>query len=589
MTALVLTIFLGLFAAGVTGPVRALFLLREAARLLLNERVLLPTAAVIVLVVLLGKRYLDGAAYLQTVLLGTAGFVALFLLAERMEHHTARLVEWLDQRTVGQMALASALLSLAAGWLVLDGIPHVSDEVAYQFQAKAIALGSWSQPAPTPAASFQFIHTMVLHDRWFGIMNPGWPALLAIGYLLHAPWLMNPLLGGLALYFFHGFFREAGFTGRTTRLAILLLAFCPLLLFMNGTYMAHPANLALFGGFCWSWARLLRTESRWAAAAAGLCLALNLLVRPVDTVAVSLPFAIQGLLRLRRNPRFLPLYVITTGVGLAGVLLTLLYNRALTGDMMVMPMTEYFRLRNPGERFGMGFGADMGTRIHGAEWPGFYPMDAVRVSSYRLGQLLLDLLGLPLLPVAAMVYALRRRHDWDEWFTVMQGTLAALLAVYFFHFYHGIAYGSRHLYLAAPAVMLLLARVTAEWLERGTPETSRQARGLVAALVFSTLLFAYPPLVHEYGHRYRGVDGRVRDAVRVRQLTDAVVFVDEGGWGWKAAFPLNDYPLADNRVLFARDSAPLNHEVMARYPGRQYLSLIIDRDGTVKVTPLPPP
>jgi len=589
MTALVLTIFLGLFAVGVTGPVRALFLLRESARLLINGRVLLPTAVLTALVVLLGRRYLDGVAFLHVVVLGTAGFLALFILAERLERPTARLVEWLDQRSVGQVAATSALLSIAASFLVLDGIPHVSDEVAYQFQAKAIAQGSWSLPAPVPAGSFQFIHTMVLHDRWFGIMNPGWPVLLAIGYLVRAPWLVNPLLGALALYLFHGFFREAGFTGRTARLAVLLLAFCPLLLFMNGTFMAHPANLVLFGGFCWSWARLLSAESRGAAMLAGLCLGLNLLVRPIDTVAVTLPFAIQGLVRLRRNPRLLPLCVLTTAIAFGGVLLTLLYNRALTGSALVMPMTEYFRLRNPGERFGMGFGADMGTRIHGPEWPGFYPDDAVRVSSYRVGQFLLDLFGLPLLPVAALVYAIRRRRDWDEWFTVMQGTVAALLAVYFLHFYHGVAYGSRHLYLAAPAVMLLLARITSEWLERGTPETSRQARALVAALALSTVLFAYPPLLAEYGRRYRGVDGRVREAVRVRGITDAVVFVNEAGWGWKAAFPLNNYPLAANRVLFARDSAPLNPQVMAEYPERTYFSLTIQPDGTVQVSPLTRP
>lgn len=589
MTALVLTIFLSLFAVGVTGPTRALFLLRESTRLLFQARVLLPAAVTVGLLAVLARRYLDVTGYAQTLVLSTAGFVALYLLAERLERQSTRLVEWLDHRTVGQIALTSAGLSLLAGWLVLNGMPHVSDEVAYQFQAKAMAGGTLSLPAPEPVSAFRFIHTMVLHDRWFGIMNPGWPALLAVGYLVATPWLINPLLGALALFLFHGFFRETGFTGRTARLTVLLLALSPLLLFMNGTYMSHPANLALFGGFCWSWARLLGTESRGAAVIAGLALAGNLLVRPIDSVAVTLPFAVQGLLRLRQNPRLLRLYALTTLVALTGIVLTLLYNQALTGDPLVMPMSEYFRLRNPAERFGMGFGADMGTKIHGAEWPGFYPDDAVRVSSYRASQFLLDLFGLPLLPAAAFVYALRRRREWEEWFAVMMGTVGALLGVYFFHFYHGVAYGSRHLYLAAPAVMLLLARLVGEWLERGTPETNRQARALVAALVLFTVIFAYPPLLREYGHSYRGVDDRVRRAVQVRQITDAVIFVDEGGWGWKAAFPLNNYPLERNRVIFARDSAGLNPQVMARYPGRRYHHLMIERDGRVTITPLPPP
>ncbi len=587
MTALVLTGFLVLFATGVTGPTRAMFLLRESTRLLLRARVLLPTALLAGLLVVLARRYLDVGSYLQTIVFGTVGFVALYLLAERLERPSTRLVEWLDQRTVAQVALASAALSLLAGWLVLDGIPHVSDEVAYQFQAKTMAQGSLSLPAPEPIGSFRFIHTMVMHDRWFGIMNPGWPAVLAVGYVLRVPWLINPLLGALALYLFHGFFRETGVTGRTARLAVLLLALSPLLLFMNGTQMAHPANLALFGAFCWSWARLLRTESRGAAVIAGLALAGNLLVRPVDTIAVTLPFLVQGLVHLRRNPRLVSLYGITTIAALGGVLLTLAYNHALTGDALVMPMTEYFRIRNPGERFGMGFGADMGTKIHGPEWPGFYPADAVRVSTYRVSQYLLDLFGLPLLPVAALVHVVRRRREWDEWFTVLLGAVGSLLTVYFFHFYHGLAYGSRHLYLATPVLMLLLARVVAEWLERGTPETTRQARALVVALVLYTLLFAYPPLLQEYGHAYRGIDGRVREAVRVSQITDAVVLVGEGGWAWKGAFPLNDYPLARNKVLFARDSAGLNEQVMAQYPGRQFYRLMIEPDGTVRLSSIP--
>lgn len=588
MTTPVLTLVLVLLAAGLTGPKRAGVLLRELTRLLREARVLLPAVLMVGLLTGLARRYLDVTAFLQTLLLSTVAFVALYLLAEKLERQSTRLVNWLEHRTVGQIAVTSALASLLAGWLVLDGVPHVSDEVAYQFQAKALAGGGLSLPAPDPVEAFRFIHTMVLHDRWFGIMNPGWPGLLAIGYVLRAPWLINPLLGALALFLFHGFFRETGVTGRAAQLAVLLLALSPLLLFMNGTYMSHPANLVLFGGFCWSWARLLGAESRGAALVAGLALAGNLLVRPVDTIAVTLPFAVQGLLRMRRNPRLLPLFALTTVVALGGVLLTLLYNQALTGNALLMPVTEYFRLRNPGERFGMGFGADMGTRMHGTEWPGFFPADAVRVSCYRLSQFLLDLFGLPLLPVVALVHAVRRRREWDEWFLVMLGTLGALLGMYFLHFYHGIAYGSRHLYLATPVVMLVLARIVGEWLERGTPATSRQARALVAALVSFTILFAYPPLLQEYGRSYRGVDGRVREAVRVSQITDAVVFVGDGGWGWKAAFPLNDYPLPRNRVIFARDSAGLDERVMAQYPGRHYYSLVIARDGQAKLTPLAP-
>ena len=103
------------------------------------------------------------------------------------------------------------------------------------------------------------------------------------------------------------------------------------------------------------------------------------------------------------------------------------------------------------------------------------------------------------------------------------------------------------------------------------------------------MLFAYPPLVREYGQLYRGVDGRIRGAVHVAGVTDALVFVDEHRWGWKFAFLLNAYPLERNRVLFVRDDPALNAEVRRRYPRSQYLSLRIERDGRVSLAPLPAP
>ncbi len=588
MSGLLLTVFLVLLALG---ALRAggMVSLRSATRALAAARVVLPTLVLAGIIALLARRYLDVTAYAQRTVISTVGFLALYVLAEGLAPYTARVVEWLDRRTLGQLLVAGVVASLAAGVLVLDNFPHVSDEVAYLFQAKAMALGRLSVPPPEPQDSFVFLHTMVDHGQWYGIMNPGWPAFLALGVLLRMPWLINPLLGALALWCFRGFFTEAGVTARTSRLALLLLAISPFLVFMNGTYMSHPATLFLFGLFCWRWAALLAREQRRDALIAGLALGACFLVRPVDTVAVALPFAVQGLLRLRRTPRLVPLFAVALVAASLGVAATLWYNKVLTGDAMMMTVTKYFDARNPHEHFGLGFGPEMGTKLHGPEWPGFYPRDAVVVTAYRLSQLFLDLYGLPLLPVAALVYAVRRRRDWDEWQKVMLASALSLTGIYFLHFYHGVAYGSRHLYLAVPVLALVMARPAADWLERGTEETTRRGRAMLVALVAFTLLFAYPPLVREYGHLYRGVDGRVREAVRVAGVTDAVVLVDEHRWGWKFAFPLNGYPLDRNRVLFVKDDPALDPEVLRRYPRAQVLRLRVEPDGHVTLTPVPVP
>jgi hypothetical protein len=38
-----------------------------------------------------------------------------------------------------------------------------------------------------------------LAGRWCSLCPPGWPAILAVGVLLGAPWLVDPLLLGLSI------------------------------------------------------------------------------------------------------------------------------------------------------------------------------------------------------------------------------------------------------------------------------------------------------------------------------------------------------------------------------------------------------
>ena len=87
---------------------------------------------------------------------------------------------------------------------VLERAPHVQDSVTYLFQAQTLARGRLTAPAPplaeaeaTPHFAQEFL--LVRHGRWFGKYTPGYPMLLALGVLVRAPWLVNPLLAALAV------------------------------------------------------------------------------------------------------------------------------------------------------------------------------------------------------------------------------------------------------------------------------------------------------------------------------------------------------------------------------------------------------
>lgn len=546
-------------------------------------------AVLIVLLPVLAGPYLEARAYLAYAATSTLAFILLAAVLWRFDAVGERVLRLVGGVPVGVVAAFFALAAALAGLVVLDGVPHVSDEVAYQFQARTLALGRLWLPADPDPDAFAFLHTLVDDGKWYGIMNPGWPALLAIGYLAGAPWLVNPLIGALTLLVLHAFLRRAGYAPLEARLATVLLAVSPFVLFMSGTYMAHPANLFLFVVFGLAYTGLLRSGGSGWAVLAGAALGFNLLVRPVDAAAAAAPFLLhlawRGLVREPR--RILRPLLIVGAVASLGAVGTFAWNQQLTGDGRVMPMTKYFEERAPGERFGLGFGPDMGTTLHGSEWPGYYPADAVRVTSYRIAEVLRDVHGLPVLLLAAVLLALARR-DWrrDPRHGLLLASGAGLVAIYVFHFYHGIAYGSRHYYLAVPAFAVTLARPLAGWLRAPDPRTARRARALLAAALLFAPAFAAVRLIPEYGAAYRGASGAVRDAVRAQGITDAIVFVESGGWAWKSAFPLNGYPLEENDVLFARDRGEENRRLVERFPGRAAFRLRVGPGERVAIEPL---
>lgn len=537
----------------------------------------------------IGRQYVFLRPYAEWLVTSTTAFLALWLLAFRLGEKTEHAVGLLLRLQPGQIALLVLIAGTAISWLVLDGVPHVSDEVAYQFEARAMARGLLTIPAPGVPEAFAFTHTLVDGDHWYGIMNPGWSAILAVGYVLRVPWLIAPLLGAATVLILAAFFRAAGFEDRDTRLAVMLLAVSPFFLFMNGTFMAHPANLLGFALFAWAWARLLASGLMRYAVLAGLALAICFLIRPLDTVAVATPFGLLLLLQARRRPALLGAAVVTTAIAAVGPALTMGYNAALTGHALEMPMTRYFDLLAPGQRFGLGFGADMGTALHGPEWPGYTPADALVVTAHRVTQLLDDVWGVPLLVAALLVgmitWGWRREGMWYRTLTAAAVSLGTL---YLFHFYHGIAYGSRHYYLALPTLAMALARPLSRGLGSADGTTRRWAASALIALLAFLALAGYPRLILQYGNHYRNASGAVRRAIEAEHLSGTLIFVAADNWAWKSAFPLNSYPLEGNDVLFARDREDLNAAVTEAFPDRRVYYLREVTPGDVQLREAPP-
>ncbi len=151
------------------------------------------------------------------------------------------------------LALAAAVLlaALAIGAFALHGYPLAMDEFNAQFQALIFSRGQLSgTPLPDALVPFAKALTPVfvtLRDgrSWISTYLPGYAALRAPFALVHAGWLLNPLLGAAAVLLVRSVALQLWPEAPARAwLAMALLATSSQLLFMSGSTYAYPAHLA---------------------------------------------------------------------------------------------------------------------------------------------------------------------------------------------------------------------------------------------------------------------------------------------------------------------------------------------------------
>ena len=225
----------------------------------------------------------------------------------------------LTGRLHGRVLVAIALVAAAGARLMsvglLDDVPHVMDEVTYELQARLYASGHIAGPEALPRAAFS---QWFVEDRGarYGIFPPGWPAMLAIGYLLRAPLWINPLLHGLTVLIVGGLAGRL-FGRRAGLVAAGLYAMMPQALLLAATRMSHTAVAFLAAVvFAAVLRRLCPVEGAPASgqmndrgralgdAGAGLALGMLAATRPLCAAVVLMAVgATLGALLVRRRMR----------------------------------------------------------------------------------------------------------------------------------------------------------------------------------------------------------------------------------------------------------------------------------------------
>lgn len=483
---------------------------------------------------------------------GLAGWLeGRFALRSRSD----RLLPWL---AAGWVVTAASALS----WLAFDRIPHIPDEVAYLFQAKYFAYGRLCLPAPPDAAAFAIPHTINDGARWYSIFPPGWPVLLAFGFRLGAPWLVNPLLAGATVLLAHKLIARL-YTRAVAHIAVGLLALSPMFLFMSASLMSHPLSVVCLL-IAWLGVHNARSGGAGWGAIAGLALGWLVLTRPFEGVLIGMATGIWalGVWGRRLTTRAL-LALGLTSVAVGGLVLP--YNRALTGRALYDPITKYFDEKYYPGCNRLGFGADIGN----VGWtgldplPGHGPLDAAINANQNMYMLNFDLFGWSygslIFVVLVLLWGKRCASD-----RIFLGLIIAIVGGHSFYWFSGGPdIGARYWYQALlPLVVLTVRGVEAvrEQLSAAGSAAAHRLWMLVALASAVAFINVVPWRALDKYHHYRGMRADIRKLSRDHDFGHSLVLIRSASANpfpeYSSAAIFNPPSLDRPGTIYARDLGP---------------------------------
>lgn len=457
---------------------------------------------------------------------------------------------------------------------LLQGIPHVTDEISHLFQAKILSAGMFHAHAPPCPQSFFQHHIYITTDgKWFSIYPPGQATLFAIASFLGATAAVVPASFALATFSLgwlaHEFFRRW-----TARRFVLLFVACPLNALLGASYMSHVTFLAAFGAGLALFTAMVREHGgvrsqRLCGIAAGFCLAYSALIRPQEFILAT---AMTGIVLLIVAPRKIPLLLVRVLWLFPGAMLPVAYqlvwNQHQYGTALALGYAHSTQSVTPIMRPYYGFSADFGLK------------KALAISGWTLLRFNKCLLGWPsaflLLPFALWPGRIRRRT-----FAAMIAA-ATVIAFYFFYFYYGLEYEARFYHAAVPPLLLLIVRsfdrITATIAlllrrlrtRRAYPAGRAFWVALASASWMHAALYYFPTyLWPRYEQDYELASPAIHRAAERDGLKNALVLVprDNRGDDYSSGFMWND-PLLAAPVIYARDLGTSNECVSIAFPAR---------------------
>ena len=394
----------------------------------------------------------DGVAW---VALAAAPLLALALYGRPLGAITPRVLKPI-------LAASAALLSAGYIAFYLRGGPRIVDATSYYLQARAMAAGHFAFPVPEPLASFNGRFLLARGSSSLSVIfPPGYAAVLALGFLVHAPLLVGPLLALLLVLTTYALGFELGGRSEVAAVAAALSVLCAALRYQTADTMSHGLCALLLSAAALS--ALRRTS--WYALSSGLCIGWLIATRPVSGVVGLL----LALCLIERKPRRLLCFA--AGL-LPGVALLLVCQGAATGSYWSSTQLAYYALADgPPGCFRYGFGRGIGCLFEHGEYvrarlPNGYGLrEAAAVTLRRLAVHSIDIANAAPLSLLCLVGAWQARAD-HRVRAIFGACLAMMLAYAPFYFDASYPGGGARLFadvLPLEHVLLALALVRLQW------------------------------------------------------------------------------------------------------------------------------
>lgn len=513
---------------------------------------------------------------------GTAVVVGIAAVLAILSRHTREL--WIEDAVlriakqmtrprwafVGGAALVAFGAYALTSVLLFKGRPIFLDEISQLLQARAYARGSLTTPTGPFAEFVSILHTVYAEGRAYSQFPAGGPAMLAIGTLLGAPWLVNPLCGAIAVGAFAWFVLATEQQRSVAVGAVVLFALAPFMLFMSASHMNHVPTLMWLTVAMAALVATLREGVRPGAAfLCGFSLGAAAAIRPVDGLAFALPAglwlawrAVRETARgdeIRRRAAWIELLCASAGVVLP-MLAIMWVNSRTTGAPLLFGYEVIW-----GKLHALGF--------HEAPWgPPHTPgrgFEQLNLYFLRLQSYLFDAPVPALLAVVVALVLTRRVSSMDRYLAA-SGLL--LVGLYWSYWHYGFLLGPRFMFPLIPALALWTARLPALVRERW--RGSLWHRGVAYGYLVTVIItFAYtvPIRWREYETGFTIERLPVQALERAYRVSNALVLVREP---WSSQLVARLWALG----VPHRETERLTHEVDACR--LEEAVLVLEREGT---------